>query len=338
MPIPREYLTSNPAVRDALALIPQPVGNKIGDFVAPDFPIDAEVVDHVTTAEHALELDDLRAPDAQAKEIRFETGSVGTVSIVERALKTTMDSRKIEEAAKRAFNLGVDLVAQRLAYLRQDIMDAKEYRIGQLSFAAANFAAGHKDITGLNFRTLDLQGWFDDSVQEVLLTDGNFAANKIAMGRKVWTGIKKNDVFRKWAGGIATGAAVAAAESRLTLDMFAEFIGLQSGMVRVGDFRRKIGKNATTRTIFWDEQTFLAFYQQDTISDRTFSATPVCPYGPEFSGDDAGQGTPAGTLVDARTDMLSGTERLVEAGAYHRYKSFIANASLGFLVTGVVSN
>jgi hypothetical protein len=333
MAIPREYSTSNPVVRDALALIPQPVGNKIGFFVAPDFPIDAEIVDHIITAEHTLELDDLRAPDAEAKEVRFETGVVGTVSVVERALKNKMDARKIEEAGIR----GVDLIATRLAMLRQDIFDAKEYRIGQLAFGAANFGASHKDITGLNFRTLDLQGWFDVTVQEALLADGNFAANSIAFGRLAWTAAKKNDTFRKWAGGVATGAAVAAAESRLTLDMFAEFLGLKPGSVLMGDFRRKIGKNATTRTIFWDENTFLAFYQQPTLSDRAFMATPVCPYGSLFSGDDPGQATAEGTLVDARTDMLSGTERLLEVGAYHRYRSYISNANLGYLANGIVS-
>jgi hypothetical protein len=70
MAIPREYATSNPLVRDALSRIPLPVGTRGGDFVAPDYPVDAEIVDNVTAAEHALNQDDLRAPDAEAKSVR----------------------------------------------------------------------------------------------------------------------------------------------------------------------------------------------------------------------------------------------------------------------------
>jgi hypothetical protein len=152
MAIPREYATSNPLVRDALSRIPLPVGTRGGDFVAPDYPVDAEIVDNVTAAEHALNQDDLRAPDAEAKSVRFETGSTSTIRLTERALKTTMDARKIEEAGSR----GVNLVADRLAMLRDDILDNKENRIATKALTAANYGASHKDVTGLNFRTIDI--------------------------------------------------------------------------------------------------------------------------------------------------------------------------------------
>lgn len=317
MAIPREYATSNPVVRDALAQIPLPTGTRVSDFVAPDFPVDAEIVDLVTTAEHALDLDDLRAPDAAAKEVRFETGTVGTLTIVERALKTKMDSRKIEEAGSR----GVDLIAERAALLRDDIIDAKEKRIADLTFAAANFAAAHKDTAGLNFRTIDLYKFVSDW-QEVIITDGRFPANRALIGRKAWNFARQNGEFNKF----VAGPNIKAGSNFLTLANFAEYLGLEE--VRVADFRRKIG-SAGALTQFWDPNTFLLFGNQRTLSDRTFAATPVSPYG-EF------QGVSQGTLVDVRTEPLPGVERLTEVGTFHRYRSSLRNASLGFLATGIV--
>jgi hypothetical protein len=315
MPIPREYATSNPVVRDALAQIPLPQGTRVGDFVAPDYPIDAEIVDTVTTAEHALNLDDLRAPDAQAKEVRFETGSIGTVTIVERALKTKMDSRKIEEAGSR----GVNLIAERLDLLRSDILDAKEYRISQLVFAAANYAGTHKDVTGLNFRTIDLFKYVSDW-QELIVADGRFPGNRGLIGRKAWNVARQNAEFNKF----VAGPSIKGGARDLTLERFAEYLGLQE--VRIADFQRKIG---ATQTQFWDANTFLLFCQQNTLSDRTLAATPVCAYG-------EAQGAAQGTLVDVRTEPLPGVERLTEAGVFHRYRNSLRNASLGFIVTGIV--
>lgn len=318
MAIPREYATSNPLVRDELSRIPLPIGSHVGDFVAPDFPVDAEIVDNVIAAEHALNLDDLRAPDAPAKQIRFETGSTSTIRVVERALKTTMDSRKIEEAGNR----GVNLIADRLAMLGGDIMDAKEYRIAQLAFAAANFSGPHKDVTGLNFRTIDIYGKVE-AWKEQILTDGRFMPEYGLIGRDAWVAARQNAEFNKF----VSGPNIKSGASSLTLANFAEYLGLKE--VRVADFRRKIGTVGAAQTQFWDRQTFLLFAQQRTVSDRTFMQTPVCPYGPA-------QGASQGTLLDARTDNLSGTDRLTEVGAYHRYISSIFNANLAFLATGIV--
>lgn len=317
MAIPREYATSNPVVRDALAQIPLSAGTRVGDFVAPDFPVDAEIVDTVTTAEHALDLDDLRAPDAAAKEVRFETGTVGTVTIVERALKTKMDSRKIEEAGSR----GVDLIAQRADLLRTDIIDAKEKRIADLAFAAANFAASHKDVTGLNFRTIDLYN-FVSNFQETIISDGRFPANRGLIGRNAWRFARQNAEFNKF----VAGPNIKAGSNFLTLANFAEYLGLDE--VRIADFRRKIGSTGSL-TQFWDLNTFLLFTNQVTLSDRTFAATPVSPYG-------EAQGAAQGTLIDVRTEPLPGVERLTEVGVFHRYRSSLRNASLAFLVTGII--
>jgi hypothetical protein len=318
MAIPREYATSNPLVRDALAAIPLPIGTRVGDFVAPDYPIDAEIVDTVTPAEHKLNLDDLRAPDAEATSIRFETGSTGTISVVERALKTTMDSRKIEEAGSR----GVDLVAERARYLRDDILDAKEYRIAQLVMTAGNYAAGHKDVTGLNFRTIDIFAKVSDW-QETIVADGSYPAEFAVIGRAAWKAARQNAEFNKF----VSGPNIKSGARDLTLANFAEYLGLQE--VRVADFRRKIG-NASTATQFWTTDSFLLFCRQNTVSDRTLAVTPVVPYGQY-------QQAAAGTLVDVRTAKLSGTEELTEVGAYHRYIPLLRNASLGFLVTGIVN-
>lgn len=317
MAIPREYKNSNPLVRDELARIPLPTGTRVGDFVAPDYPIDAETVDNVVPAEHKLNLDDLRAPDAPANNVRFETGSITTISIVERALKTTMDSRKIEEAGDR----GVDIVAERLRYLRDDIMDAKEYRIAQKVLAPANFGATHKDTTGLNFRTIDLFKYVSDW-QEKVVADGRYPANRAVIGREAWNFARQNAEFMKF----VAGPTIKAGARDLTLEKFAEYLGLDE--VRIGDFQRVIG-NGSTPTQFWTKNTFLLFCHQPTVSDRTFAATPVCPYGQY-------QKAAEGTLVDARVAELPGTEELTEAGAYHRYITSIRNANLGFLVTGIV--
>jgi hypothetical protein len=59
-------------------------------------------------------------------------------------------------------------------------------------------------------------------------------------------------------------------------------------------------------------------------------STPVCLYGPEFGASNA--------TVDARTAEVSGTDRLLEAGAYHRYSVQLLNANLAFLVTGIVGS
>jgi hypothetical protein len=319
MPIPREYATSNPVVRDALAAMPLPqTGTKVGDFVSPDFPVDAETVDLVITAEHALNLDDLRAPDAEAKQIRFETGTTATRTVVEHALKSKIDSRKLDEAGTR----GVDILAQRSDLLRQDIMDAKEYRIATLALTAGNYAAGHKDVTGLNFRTIDLfatvEGW-----RNTILADGRFDPKKAVIGRAAWAAARRNAGFNSY----VAGSAIKAGGRDLTMAAFADYLGLDE--VRLGDFQRLIG-NAATPTQFWTTDSFLLFAQNNSLSNRTFMITPVVPYGEH-------QGAASGTLVDVRTEPLPGTERMTEFGVYHRYRSTIANASLAFLATGIVA-
>lgn len=318
MAIPREYASSNPQVRDALTNIPveRQTGTAAGDFVAPDYALDAEAVDVFTDAVHNLDLDDLRAADAEAKAVRFEVGTSASITVVERAKKTRIDSRKIEDAGR----YGIQLVAKRAADLRTDILDAKEYRIAALVTTAASFAADHRDVTGLNFRTIDLQTKSDEWAQEIA-DDGGFAPNRAIIGTTAWRHARANAAFREFAGGSDLNASA----SDLTLATFAEFLGLDE--VRIGSYRRRIG-NDTTATQFWPVNSFLMFSQNDTISTNTFAATPVVPYGAEFGSN--------GALVDVRTAELQGTELLTEVGAYHRYRPLLRNASLGFIVTGIV--
>lgn len=326
MAIPREYATSNPVVRDVLSRIPLPGGSHIGDFVAPDFPVDAEIVDTVTTGEHALNLDDLRAPGTEAKKVRFETGAVGTIRIVERAQKSTLDNRKIEEAGAR----GVDITAERAALHRQDILDAKEFRTAQLVFAAANFAGAHKDVTGQNFRTADLYKLVSTQ-QEQLVTDGRFPGNRGAIGRDAWNFARQNAEFNKY----CAGPNIKTSSRDLSLANFAAYLGLEE--VRIADFRRRLGSVGKALTQFWARDQFLLFCNQPTVSDRTFAQTPVTPYGPEFSGaDQAGLAGGGDAVVDVRTALLSGTDGLLEVGAYHRYIVTMFNGNLGFLTTAIV--
>jgi hypothetical protein len=318
MAIPREYATSNPMVRDALSAIPATyrAGTPTGDFVAPDIRIDAEAVDYLVEAEQNLDLDDLRAADAEAKEVRFAQGTSGSLSVVERAKKTHVDTRKIEDAGR----YGIDILAQRGDLLRADILDAKEYRIATLVTTAASFAAGHKDVSGLNFRTGDLQT-LADGWNNTIADDGGFQARRGIIGKTAWLHVRKNATFREFAGGSDATATL----GDLSLAAFAEFIGLDE--VRIGNYKRKIG-NATTATQFWPVDSFLMFAQNDTVGTNTFAATPVVPYGPEFGSN--------GQLVDVRTEPMPGTERRTEVGVYHRYRPVGRNWSLAFLVTGIV--
>jgi hypothetical protein len=323
MAIPREYATSNPLVRDELSRRPKPVGTHVGDFVAPDYPVDAEIVDNVQSADHALNLDDLRAPGAEAKVVQFETGTTSTIRLVERAQKSTLDARKIEEAGSR----GVDILADRAMLHEQDIMDAKEYRTAQLVFAAANFSGAHKDVTGLNFRTIDIyakvQTW-----QEQIITDGQFPANRALIGRDAWNYARQNAEFNKF----VAGPSIKGGSRDLTLERFAEYLGLEE--VRIADFRRRLGSVGASLTQFWARDQFLLFCNQSTLSDRTFAQTPVATYGPEF-GNAGGQ---TGAKVDVRTAIRHGIEGLMEVGAFHRYIVSLFNANLGFLATGIVGS
>jgi hypothetical protein len=316
MPIPREYATSNPEVREELARIPIGGGTHVGEFVAPDFPIDAEVVDTVSMADHKLNLDDMRSEDAPAKTIRFEEGDTDTISIVERALKTTIGSRKIEEAGKR----GVNLVADRLALLRDDILDAKEYRRAQLVMTAANYGGTHK-ANAKNFRTASLISEVD-AAKDVIIDDGHFEPRFGLIGRAAWRAVRRNAEFREFAGGSDQKAGA----SDLTLKALAEFLDLDE--IVKASFYRIIGNDAAP-TQFWTTDSFLVFHKQKTLSSRTLAQTAVCPYGKY-------QNIAEGTLVDARTEPLPGTDRLTEAGAYHRYKVLGCNFDLGFLFTGIV--
>ncbi len=317
MPIPREYATSNPVVRDRLSGMAFQVGTRIGDFVAPEYLIDAEAVDSVTTATHNLDLDDLRAADAEAKEVRFGQGASESLTVVERARKTKMDSRKIEDAGKN----GVQLIADRAATLREDHIDAQEYRVGALVTAAANFSAGHKDVTGLNFRTLDLQA-YADTWRAAIADDGGFEPEFAEIGDLALRYAKQNSAFREFAGGSDAGASAA----DLSLANLAEFMGLRE--IRRGKYSRKIG-NDTTATQFWPTNSFLMFAKNDTITTNTFATTLVVPYGQY-------QRAAGAPTLDVRTENLPGTERLTEVGVYKRYRTLIRNANLGFLVTGIV--
>lgn len=317
MAIPNAYPTSNRLVRDALAAIPISNGNRIGDFVAPDVTIPAETVDSVVISTHKLDLDDLRAADAQAKQVRFGVGTSESISVVEHALKTTIDARVDENAALS----GVNIIAERLALLREDILDAKEYRIAALVLTAANYDADHKDVTGLNFRTLDMQAKVDEWGDKIA-TEGGFAPDRAMISRSAWLAARQNASFREFAGGSDAGAGA----NDLTLANFAQFIGVTE--VRIGDYKRTLA-NGAAATQFWTAATFLLFRSAPTISTRTLAATPVVPYGAAFGSN--------GQLVDARTAKLDGTEMLTEIGCYHRYKSLLRNSNLGFLVTGIVN-
>jgi hypothetical protein len=316
MAIPREYATSNPLVRDALAKIPLPIGKRAGDFVAPDFSVDSEIVDSVVIVDHVLNTDDLRAADAEAKAIRFETGSTVTLSVNEHALKTTIDSRKIEEAQSR----GSDVVAERLAMLRNDILDNKELAIATKFETAANYAAGHK-VNALNFRTVDLFATIDVQ-RDTIVADGGVQPQFAVIGMTAWRGARQNVAFNTFVSGVKDKQA---GSNMLTLAAFAEYLGLSE--VRLGDFRRKVG-NGTTATQFWPVDQFLLFAQQATMSNRTLGQTMVVPY-----GGAPGQGQ--GALVDARTAPPQGTELITEIGCYHRYLVAGLNFNLGFLSTAI---
>lgn len=316
MSIPREYATSNPIVRDALALIPPPRGTRAGDFVAPDFRVDAEVVDVLTVAAHDLNLDDARAADAMAKAVQFETGSTAAITVTEHALTNTMDSRKIEEAANRDPAIAVNLVTERLSLLRDDILDVKEYLIAQLTMGTSTYAGDHQ-TNAVNWRTADLFSTIE-AAQEFLVSDGDYPGTRLLLGKTAWAGARLNAEFGKF----VAGPTIKPGASELTLARFAEYLGLDE--VRVADFRRKI---AGVSTQFWPVTSALLFAENATLSNRTLAQTPVCPYGPE-------QGN-SGALVDARTAAVGGTALLTEVGAYHRYRPLIRNASLGFLWTNV---
>jgi hypothetical protein len=324
MAIQKKVANSNPVVADELAKRPYPTGDKVGDFVAPDFPIDAELVDKVTVVEHKLNLDDLRASGAEAKKIDFEEpGAKESISVVERAQKSTVDSRDLEDAGKA----GIQIATDRAELHRNDILDAKEYRIAQITTSTGSFGANHKDTSGVNFGSIDLIKTLDGA-QEYIATEGRYGrARKAVIGRKALRAARVNQKFADFCK--STPAARGSAESgglQRTLAALAEFLELDE--IRLADFNRVLGDD-TTPTDFWPSDFFLLFNDQPTVSTRTFAKTVVVPYGNY-------QDVAEGTLVDVRMKKLDKVEELTEIGAFHRYRTYLLNANLAFIWTGIV--
>lgn len=317
MPIEREYKTSNQLVRDALAALPIPAGDRAGDFVAPDFPIDAEVVSNVVMAEHSLDLDDLRSEDAPANSVRFETGGTTDISVVERGKTFTIGSRKIEEAGAR----GVDVVAQRSELIRNDILDAKEYRIATMVMSPGNYAPGHKEA-GVNLATANLIKKFD-TWQDAIRSGRWGTARFLLLGRNAWRGMRVNEGFIKY---VSTPGVTESGSRQRRLAALAEYLELDE--VRVADFSRVLSNSNNLPTDFWDPNSAILFVRNKTLSNRTLAQVPVVPYG-------QAQNVAEGTVVDVRTAKLAGTGELTEVGVYHRYKPYLLNANLAFLLTGV---
>lgn len=308
MPIPAETATSNPVVRDALQLIPNARGTKVGDIVMPDYSVDAETVDYQTAVEHSLNLDDLRAPDAEAKEVQFGEGALATISVREHAQKSKVDKRKIEQAGAR----GVDILADRAALHRADIEDVKEYRIAQLSTSSANYGADHKS-TGDDFSAAGIRSIIDGG-RDAIVDDGYFDAGDLIIGAGTLRAFRVNPDLESWVGerGDIDEAAIA------------QYLGVNR--VIVARYRRKIG-NGTGVTEFWPLDFALLVSNRPTLSTRTFGATIVTPYGATFGRN--------GVLTDVRTADISGTEGLMEVAAYQRYRPVLLNDNLAFLWYGI---
>jgi len=324
MAIQKTHANSNPVVADEVARRPYLRGNQVGDFVAPDFPIDAELVDKVTTVEHKLNLDDVRAPGAEFKKVDFEgPGSKEAISVVERGQKSTLDSREIEDAGKA----GIQLLADRAQMHRDDVLDAKEYRISQISTTTGNFGTNHKDTSAVNFATVDLIKTFD-TAQEYIVTEGRFGrATKGVIGRKALRAARLNQKFADFCRNMPglRGVSESGGQSR-TLAALAEYLELDE--IRLADFNRVLGDD-TTPTDFWPSDFFLLFGSNPTVSDRTFASTVVVPYGQY-------QEVAEGTLVDVRVKKLPNVEELTEVSACERYRHYLLNANMAFIWTGIV--
>jgi hypothetical protein len=317
MAIPREYETSNKLVRDDLAKRPYETGERAGDFVAPDYPVDAEKVSHVVIADHKLSTDDMRAADALAKEIRFETGSTAEVSVIERAQKSTIDSRKIEEAAERG---DLSIVTDRAQMHRGDILDLKEMRIASLVTSPANYASGHKQA-GVNLATVDLIGLMDTMQDAIKVNGRRGKATRAVLGTKSWRAIRRNEDFAAFASKNPAQFGTSGSRER-SLVALAAFLELDE--VRIADFSRTLDSD-TAMTDFWPLDSFLLFGTARTLSNHALAQTVVVPYGQY-------QGAAQGTVVDVRTAKLQGTEEITEIGAYHRYRTYLTNANRGFLL------
>jgi hypothetical protein len=322
MAIFKTHGKTNPVVADELAERPYPTGDRAGDFVAPDFPIDAELVDKMTTVEHKLHLDDLRAPGAAAKTIEFEgPPTKESISVVEHAQKSTLDSREIEDAGKA----GITLLTDRAELHRNDVLDVKEYRISAMSTTTGNFPSTHREA-GLNFKTENLILRLDD-VQEKIKKDGRWGKAKFGlMGTRTFRAMRANEGFAKFcASNPGTFGVQESGSRQRNLIALATYLELDE--LRVADFSRVLG-NDTDPTEFWPTDFFLVFGREKTTSTRTFAQTVVVPYGTY-------QDVAEGTLVDVRTDKLSGTDELMEVGAYHRYRTYLLNANQAFLFTEI---
>lgn len=326
MSVPQEYATSHPLVRDELAKRPYDMGDRGGDFVAPDFPVDHEKVSTITPYEHKLNLDTLRAADAAAKTIRFGTGSTGTLSVVEHAQKSTTDSRKVEEAGKRDPFVATNLLADIAEFHRNDILDGKEYRIAAAVTDPANFDPTHT-ADAVNFETANLIEVMDDA-QNRIKKDGRFGRARFAtLGSKTLRIVRLNEGFAKFcASNPSTRGVLESGGRQRTLAALAEYLELDE--IRLTDFSRVLDGD-TDPTDFWPDDHFLLFGRERTVSNKTFAQTLVVPYGRY-------QNVAEGTLVDVRTDKISGTDELMEVGAYHRYQTYVLNAMRAFLWTGIV--
>lgn len=312
MAIPRNYRTSNPIVRDALADIPRAMGTKAGHVAMPDVPIPAEIVTSVSVVEHSLNLDDLRAPGTLAKEVTFEGSTSTEISVIEHAQKSTLDIRDIEAAGV----YGVQMMAERASLHRQDIEDAKEFRIATLATTIANYDAAHSNA-GDDLSAVGLRGMYAGWANPI--KTAGFAPTDMILSPNAVTAFANNAEMQAWFGSKGEGfidEAVIKAFFRIP------------GQVIVADYSRILG-NGTAPTSFWPASfVLLVSNSQPSISNRVFGATPVVPYGAAF-----GKG---GVITDVRTADLPGVEGLREVGAFQRYRPMGLNFNLAFFSSAVV--
>src|SRR5688572_14289514 len=119
--VPIANTTSDLIVADILAARPYNMGDKGGDFVAPDNSQRAEKIQTLNSYQHKLNLDQLRAKDGAAKLIRFGAGSAAALTVNEWAQKSTTDSRTVEQLAQ--LGLSADALADIAEMHRNDILD-----------------------------------------------------------------------------------------------------------------------------------------------------------------------------------------------------------------------
>lgn len=308
----QEFATANPLVRRALNRIPTNEKLYIGQFVLPFAKAPSERFDYLTAESYEIVLDDLRAPGALAKIIELDGPGKNSGSLNEHMLKTVVDQRDIDEAAKHGDELGgVTFIAYKLARLRRIILDVEEYRKGALAFNPANYAAAHK-ASNVDFKATGIFAKFD-AAREVILDDFGKPPRVFALGTISYRLLRENpDIVNRYQ---RNGN-----DKPISLEQLADFFEVEQ--VVVG---RAAAKIAGVATKFWTQDTALLCSADApgtaNIDDQCYGVTAHLPYGAEDSD------------VDARTDGPKGVERIVEAATAKRYRPMLMNALAAYLWT-----